>query len=246
LKAALAIVDSNPAVRAAKQLDAEPVEHTRDSCHSPFEIPYWNFIVCGQSESVGTACMLPTHLRGLIYPESAEPVTSQSPDDDEFVWLGSVHSLVFAKTSSDLLTRLELVTLISIMYSGVFDELLELSSRACSKSHADCSSLSLDTIIKREEDVRRRLHMLLSPTNTFIRKHRVFGECIYYHWHFDQIIKEVDFELRTQRMREERRMQRDQAIASRVTNAILLTTALLTLASVLNDAVSLIRLLGWP
>ena len=210
-----------------------------DQSNLRWKIPYMNFIVGGEMHGGEHRNHLSGELRHIVQPDSPAELDSQSPDHDEFVWLGSVYGVIFVKQGFNFKQKLQSIVILCATYSGVFDQLVQVSLKTSSHSTRTQITNDLDALLKLEERIERQLQQLVSPTATYVRKFRILGGHIYEQWEFDKMFQQVKFELGRLKLSEERRLRKSAARATKVTNAILLLMPLLALVSILNDALSL-------
>lgn len=199
------------------------------------DVPYIDFIHGGAVERVEPGFSLGGKLRDFVQPDTAKPLHSQSPKLGEFIWLGSICSVVFVQDPELLPSRFREIGALIAVYSGLFDQLTAICGEV-SRIAEDEDRRSIEELRQYEERIQMYFREMSGPSFTYKKDLRILRSNIYHQWEVAPLFERAQFLLATLNRRAAYRAERRAANATRVTNAILLIIAIATLLSVYNDA----------
>lgn len=207
------------------------------------EVPYIDFITGGQMAAFDDELALEGSLRRYVQPDTPKRLRSQSPLQNEFVWLGSVCSVVFTveRAAFELRFR-EIATLIAV-YSALFDQLTSICAEVSRVAELEHNQ-SLEELRRYEERINIYFREISGPSFTYKKDLRVLRSHIYTQWEVAPLFERAQFLLATLNRRTQDKRNRRAENSARITNVILLVLAAATLVSVFNDGLQMLDRLG--
>jgi len=193
-------------------------------------LPYFNqTYVAETSHPRPGRATLPDAYRGLIYPRSSAPITSDSPWVSEFFFAGYAFSLLASAAPQRTLDQLEHLLLnLDVLNSRMANS----ASAADQMIRSDARKKDVDWLVALEQRLRADYEALTQPTFSYDHHVLMLRDSMLHAWEIDKVRERTDTLLHMARQAVENQLATEAA--ARI-NRVNLIVAILTIVSFISS-----------
>ncbi len=205
-----------------------------DADASVTALPYFNqTYVASTSHPAPGRAALADDLRTLVYPRSADPLGSDSPWYDEFVYAGYAFSLLAAARPAATLDQLEQLLLrLDVIYA----RLAGSADAAEDAIRRQGDGNDIDWLVGLERRLRADYHAVITPTFSFDHHVLKLRDAYLSAWDTDALRARTESVLAMARQSVERRLAQQQATRVTWLNYVVALLTLLSLVATFDAA----------